>query len=177
VGVAPIEAGRFNLAFSVPRRRVEARSDLDALFEELLEENPALRRQFARARRVSPWLTSALPRFSVRKNWPAGVIPVGNAAAALEPIGGEGIGLAMRSGELAARELIKAVGENRDPDVAKLRREFVWLWRVRRASCRAAALYLSNGELAAAGLRLLESNPVLGRVAMMLLGKRQSLIA
>jgi 2-polyprenyl-6-methoxyphenol hydroxylase-like FAD-dependent oxidoreductase len=179
VGVAPIEGRRFNLALSLPRRRVEAQHNLDALFEQMLAENAALRRQFAGARRVSPWLTSALPRFAVRGDWPPGVIPVGNAAAALEPIGGEGIGLALRSAQLAAHELIDAITARRLPDLTGLRRQFASLWRFRRPSCRAAALYLSSSTLASAGMRLLEANPALGRIALALLGKRdrQSLIA
>ena len=62
-----------------------------------------------RRRRVGPWLVSPLPRFSVARRWPERVIPVGNAAAALEPIGGEGMGLALRSAELAAAALAEAI--------------------------------------------------------------------
>src|SRR5204862_5247002 len=48
VGVAPIEANRWNIAMSIPASRVaECRGNLDALFENLLEENVALKRSFA----------------------------------------------------------------------------------------------------------------------------------
>jgi 2-polyprenyl-6-methoxyphenol hydroxylase-like FAD-dependent oxidoreductase len=98
VGVAPIEDGRSNVAFSVPAKRLEAfRGDLDALWRQLLTENPTLAERFGGAERVSDWLASPLPRFAIQRRWPEGVIPLGNAAAALEPIGGEGMGLAMRS--------------------------------------------------------------------------------
>ena len=53
------------------------------------------------ARSVSPWLASPLPRFAVTNHWPSHVIPIGNAAASIEPIGGEGMGLAMASAEIA----------------------------------------------------------------------------
>jgi flavin-dependent dehydrogenase len=94
------------------------------------------------ARRISPWLASPLPRFGVRSNWPEGVIPLGNAAAALEPIGGEGMGLALRSAELAA----EAISTQSDlPRIQqKLQRDFIELWRWRRLLWRSVALLISR---------------------------------
>ena len=105
-GLAAIEGDRWNAAFSVPAARLKQhRGDVDALFAEIARENPMLAARLAPRERVGEWLASPLPRFSVRRTWPPAVIPVGNAAAALEPIGGEGMGLAMRSAELAAQML------------------------------------------------------------------------
>ena len=43
VGLAPIEGGRFNLAFSLPARRLEEfAGDFDALLRQLLRENVSL---------------------------------------------------------------------------------------------------------------------------------------
>src|SRR5206468_1372117 len=83
-------------------RVTNAGEPLEALFEEIASENVAMRQQLQRASRVSDWLVSPLPRFAVMRDWPDNVIPIGNAAAAIEPVGGEGMGLAMRSAELAA---------------------------------------------------------------------------
>src|SRR5205085_620835 len=106
VGLAPIEADRSNIAFSVPAARIEhCRGNLDTLWSQVRAQNPILNDRFARATRVGDWLASPLPRFAVARHWPDRVIPLGNAAAALEPIGGEGMGLAMRSAELAAAAL------------------------------------------------------------------------
>src|SRR5204863_150519 len=81
----------------------------------------------------SPWLASPLPRFAVRRHWPQNVIPLGNAAAALEPIGGEGMGLALRSAEVVAEGLLMGW-----PVEAMVKR-LPSLWRARALACRAAA--------------------------------------
>lgn len=153
-GVAPVERGGWNVAFSVPRGRVAVASrqssvvsrqltvsSLDGVFARIVEENVGLRRCFARGRRVGAWLTCALARCGVRRDWPAGVIPVGNAAAALEPIGGEGMGLAMRSAELAAGVVMEGGGLAR---VNMLQREYARLWRVRRVVWRTLARCVSR---------------------------------
>ena len=150
-GLAAIEGGRWNAAFSVPADRLKAcRGDVGALFDEIIAENPVLARRLLTAQRVGPWLASPLPRFSVRRFWPSGVIPVGNAAGAIEPIGGEGMGLAMRSAELAAENLLDGY------DAPKLRRAYRQLWNVRRIACRAAGIAASHPRIGnrIAGMRL-----------------------
>ncbi|HZL35662.1 MAG TPA: hypothetical protein VFC78_10160 [Tepidisphaeraceae bacterium] len=171
-GLAAIEGGRWNAAFSVPGERLRNHhGDVDALFAELRTENAALDRQLAGAKRVLPWLASPLPRYAVRRAWPDGTIPIGNAAAAIEPIGGEGMGLALRSAELAAGALAEA-GDDWGPEAAaKLRRAFQRLWRPRRAGCRAAARIVSFGVLSEAATDWLGSDQRLGQVAMGLMGK------
>jgi 2-polyprenyl-6-methoxyphenol hydroxylase-like FAD-dependent oxidoreductase len=171
-GLAPIEAGRWNAAFSVGRDRLRAfKGNVEALFDAITSENPVLASRLARAQRLGPWLASPLPRFAVRKSWPARVIPVGNAAAALEPIGGEGMGLAMRSAELAAEALI-ASGGSWDAGTARtLAQEYDSLWCVRRAACRAAAVSMSSPRFAAAIMPLLNAAPACVTGAMRLMGK------
>lgn len=170
-GVAPIEGGRWNVAFSMPRPRVEKVRDLDELFATVLMENATLAACFRNARRVSEWLASPLPRFGVRRRWPAGVIPIGNAAAALEPVGGEGMGLAMRSAELAAEEIIRSIRTNSPVRQDALRRRFCALWGTRRLACRAAALWVSSPELCGQGLDWLGGSNQLSRLALSLVGK------
>src|SRR5690606_10183436 len=107
VGLGPIESNRWNLAMSIPAARVrDAKGNHDALFSAIRSENSVLADRMKRATRISNWLAAPLPRFSVRSRWPQNVIPIGNAAAAIEPIGGEGMGLALRSAELAAGRLL-----------------------------------------------------------------------
>jgi menaquinone-9 beta-reductase len=164
VGLAAIEAHRSNLAMSVPAKRVaHCRGDLDMLFQRIMGENVMLRRRMSSARRVGPWLCSPLPRFTVLRQWAAGIVPIGNAAAAIEPIGGEGIGLAMRSGELAAEAVL--LGRTR----AQLRDELDRLWRVRSWSCRAAAVALSQSVVS----RIVRSAavPPLTNAALRCIGK------
>jgi 2-polyprenyl-6-methoxyphenol hydroxylase-like FAD-dependent oxidoreductase len=166
VGLAPIEGGRWNLAMSVPAAKVRRfGGDIQTLYEAILNENAGLRRRMRNARRTGDWLASPLPRFAVRARWPAGVIPVGNAAAALEPIGGEGMGLAMRSAEIVAEELLATSGNY---DAAKLRGRMKALWDVRRLTCRAGAILLSRPRIAGVMTRI--ARP-LAPVALRLVGK------
>ena len=149
VGVAPIEGGRWNVAYSVPASRVRSfGGDLSALFAAIVDENQTLKSMFRNASLAGAWLAAPLPRFAVRRVWPAGIIPVGNAAAALEPIGGEGMGLAMRSAELAAAAVSRGV------DRSHLLDQYTGLWRTRRLACRATAVLLSRPRVASTLLRV-----------------------
>jgi flavin-dependent dehydrogenase len=167
-GLAAIEAGRWNAAFSVPAALLrEQHGDIAALFERLAASNRALGRRLAGARRVGPWLASPLPRFAVTKHWPRHVIPIGNAAAALEPIGGEGMGLAMRSAELAVEALTEPTGFRPQ----RLRAKYRALWTTRRTGCRAAAISVSSPRGAPVVAELLRRHEWLGEVALALLWK------
>jgi flavin-dependent dehydrogenase len=167
VGLAPIEDARWNVAMSVPASRVaECRGDFDGFFHQLRTENAGLNRRFTKAKRVGEWLAAPLPRFAVASDWPARLVPIGNAAAAMEPIGGEGMGLAMRSAELAALEL--SVGGN---DTGRLRRTFKKLWRLRRGSSRAAAVAMSHPATAGIAVRTISANDALARASLRFVGK------
>jgi 2-polyprenyl-6-methoxyphenol hydroxylase-like FAD-dependent oxidoreductase len=156
-GVAAIEGGRWNVAFSVPKQRVaDHAGDIDEIFAEMLNENRSLRQRFGAAKRVSPWLTSPLPRFAPPHDLCGSTIPIGNAAAAIEPIGGEGMGLAMRSAEIAAKMLLSG-----SRDTLRLTRSFQDLWRSRRFGCRAAAMIVSRPRM----MNLL--SPAIGHVEIL----------
>jgi flavin-dependent dehydrogenase len=171
-GLAPIENSRWNAAFSVPAERVRRhKGDLGALFDELRTENKMLERRLGRAHRAGAFLASPLPRHPVRNRWPNGALPVGNSAAALEPIGGEGMGLALRSSELAA-EMLKISRETSTPaQVAALRQQYQSLWQTRRVACRAAGRLASSQRGSAAGIRLINASAGLVRFAMHMIGK------
>jgi len=172
VGLAPIENGLSNIAFSLPTSRLDHfHGDLDALWHHLLRENASLAARFTRARQVGPWFASPLPRFPVTHHWPPRVIPLGNSAAALEPIGGEGMGLALRSAELAAAALDHAERTQTPLPVRHLQSQFTRLWRTRRLACRTLARLLSIPSLAGDLLDLARDNTPLSRAAMSLIGK------
>ena len=172
VGLAPIENHRFNVAFSLPLTRLtQFQHNLDPLWHQLLTENRTLARRFARARRVGDWLASPLPRFPVARRWPDRVIPLGNAAAALEPIGGEGMGLALRSAELAADALDQSVKSQTPLPLVRLRNQFATLWRTRRLASRTLAQLLSNPALASDALEWANLNHSLPSAALRLVGK------
>ena len=170
-GLAPIEARRWNAAFSVPAARVrERRGDLDAVFSDLMSENVTLARRLRGATRAGPWLASPLPRFAVRRRWPRNVIPVGNAAAAIEPIGGEGMGLALRSAELTAAALGAASRGGTQEETALLA-GYSRLWSARGCACRAAARAVSSGRAAERLTPLVRAVPRLLRPVLALMGK------
>jgi flavin-dependent dehydrogenase len=166
-GLAAIERGIWNAAFSVPGKWLrEFGGDVEGLFARVCGENPVLGRRMSGARRVGQWLAAPLPRFGIRRKW-AEVVPVGNAAAAIEPIGGEGMGLAMKSGEMAARFLLSHAGRG---GLDELFAEYERLWRVRRVACRAAAVVVSRpwaSRLVLPGLRVAAT----ARVSLSLMGK------
>jgi flavin-dependent dehydrogenase len=140
-GLAPIEDCKWNLAMSIPAARVrQFGGDVDAIFADMLKRNASLSRRLANARRIGGWMASALPRHAPPDRMRGRVIPIGNAAGALEPIFGEGIGLAMRSAELAAMALVSG----RRDRLARLPREFARLWTWRRFTARATALAVSR---------------------------------
>jgi flavin-dependent dehydrogenase len=171
-GLAPIEGNRWNCALAVPAARVRrCAGNLACLYAELTDETPTLRRRLAHAVQVGGWLASPLPRFAVRPDWPRGVIPIGNAAAAIEPIGGEGMGLALRSAELAATSLLAGRlppdGERRH----RLGEDFRRLWGRRRATCRVAGLLASRSKVASAAALTLSATPASLRAGMRWMGK------
>lgn len=168
-GLAAIESERWNAAFSVPAWRLRRhRGNLSAVFGEIMTENPILARRLASARQNDEWLAAPLPRFSVRSAWPAGIVPVGNAAAALEPIGGEGMGLALASAEYAVALL---TGAQTASGVHVLGEKYRRLWRVRRPACRVVAQVVSRPELATKLTPMLRYLPFSSQVALKLLGK------
>ena len=169
-GLAPVEGGRFNLACGVPADRLrEVRGDLDAWLRWACQVNPALGQALAEAEPAGNWLTCPLPRFAVQREWPQGIVPLGNAAAALEPVGGEGMGLAIASAALAVEALL-AQGPNREA-LRNLRRAYSRLWRIRRLACRSAAVLLSNRRLASPVLAAAAAAPPVVRGVAWLMGK------
>lgn len=168
-GLVAIESDRWNAAFSVPASRLRRhRGNIQSLFAQITSENRILARRLAGAGRVSDWLAAPVPRFPMAGHWHDGIISVGNAAAAIEPIGGEGMGLAMRSAEIAAEAMINAESPRpfSFPDG-----EFRRLWRFRRPFCRLTASAVSRPALSAVLLPLLKSFPSITRGAMTLVGK------
>lgn len=164
-GLAAVEGGRWNAAFSVPAGRLRShRGDLAKVFKELVGENPTLKQHMTGARQVTDWIASPLPRFGVRNHWPSDVIPAGNAAAAIEPIGGEGMGLALRSAEIAASEIMGTAGR-------AIIGQYRQLWVLRRPACRAAAVLVCRPTLARWIATVLRISPWLGNAGLRLLGK------
>lgn len=171
-GIAPVGGGVSNFSFSVPATRINrCRGDFDALLTNIVQENRELFRQMRNAQRIGEWMAAPLKRYGVADTWPANQIPIGNAAAAIEPIGGEGMGLAMRSAQLAAEEIIAAHREGRAINTNELRRQFRALYSTRGMICRLAAKVVSRPAVASPLLEFLNCSPALTRAALHLIGK------
>jgi menaquinone-9 beta-reductase len=171
-GLAAVENNRWNAAFSVPALMVKKYAgDLQAMFDDIVIGNPSLGQRLAGAKRIGPWLASPLPRFAVSGSWQPRVIPIGNAAAALEPVGGEGMGLAMRSAELAASAIVQADRTGDHRSVQTLPGVFNELWALRRTVCRSIAMMFSSERVANAVAPLIEANLKIPETLMRLAGK------
>jgi 2-polyprenyl-6-methoxyphenol hydroxylase-like FAD-dependent oxidoreductase len=171
-GLAAVNEGLWNAAWSVPAAAVRAAGgDIDRIFREACTASAMLKRRFRNARRVGDWLACPLPRYAMRRGWPNGVIPIGNAAAALEPVGGEGMGLAMRSGELAAEAIDMSARMGIRVKVRQLQREFSRLWRTRRSACRGAAVALAHPLLGPLVVGAAGRSPLAMRAGLALIGK------
>ena len=168
-GLAPVEGDLWNAAFSVPAAVVRRhRGNIGGTFAEVIAFNPALKRRLAHASQAGPWIAAPLPRFSVRSDWPSRVVPIGNAAAALEPIGGEGMGLALYSAARAVDAITTADGCS---DTKALANQYDALWRTRSAVCRTVAWLTGKRGVADAAANLLTDEERLTGLAMGWMGK------
>lgn len=96
--------------------------------------------------RTGPWMTCGVARSGYMEPGHARSVRIGNAAGAVDPIGGEGIGLALWSGWLAGREIGEAI--HRADEVWQVRlkgakerlgRAYRRRLRWRRVACRVGA--------------------------------------
>ena len=126
-------------------------------------------------------------------------IRIGNAAAAIEPIGGEGMGLALRSAERLAfhfkiiahsdsstsRDREGAVASSPHQPLphgrgsldpwAMLEREYHRLWRRRRIACRSVAVLAGTAAFGPL-LHLAARFPPIVEIVMSLMGKEEGFL-
>ncbi len=105
--------------------------------------------------RVSDWHACPVPRSRWIASGHPRSIRVGNAAAAVDPAGGEGIGNALWSGRLAGAQLAAWLGDGSQPgNLAALHREmgraYTRRLRLRLPACRLLAIALMRPALARA---------------------------
>ena len=100
------------------------------------------------------------------------MIPIGNAAAAMEPIGGEGMGLALRSGwNWPSGALYASNGSWSANDARRLQREYRCPLAMRRLGCRATAMIVSSTKAMDIALDWAGHNAGIARIAMRAMGK------
>jgi geranylgeranyl reductase family protein len=156
-GVARIDENTINLGFTVRRSLLGRSISFETLREQFLCRNPFLDKLLSESEPASD-LCSVWPvYFGPRKCFGAGFLLVGDAGRVTEPVTGEGVFFALRSGQLAAAT-IAAVLRDGDESLARLsqydrvcRAEFgarIRLnWLIRRLVYRPRLLSLAIGIL------------------------------
>jgi flavin-dependent dehydrogenase len=159
-----VDENTLNLCFTVQRQLLGGSVSFEVLRESFLRRNPILDDLLGVCEPVSD-LRSVWPvYFPARRSFGAGFLLVGDAARVTEPVTGEGIFFALRSGQLAATTIAAAL---RESNLGQAR-----LSHYDRA-CRAefgARLRLNSL------IRFLMYRPKLLSLAIRLLGSRQRLL-
>jgi flavin-dependent dehydrogenase len=170
-GIAPIENDRWNVSFTVSKAQLATVGNrLDDLFGQFTAQNPTLLRRMKTAKRVSPWIASPVPRFGTQRNVSSSIHRVGNGSAAMEPICGEGMGVALQSAELAVAALLEesVSGASGRRVLHATARGAAWAWR--RNACRAAGMIAASPSACGVALAALEKLS-LGPAVLRLIGK------
>ena len=118
---------RYNLAFVAKRSVMESLAGAEGLLSRLRQSNHALDRALARARRVDRWYAWGPLQPGIRRLFDDGKFYVGNAAGEVQPLVGEGMTLAIRSGALAADTI--CLGLRGGMSAAEMAARYEVLWR------------------------------------------------
>jgi flavin-dependent dehydrogenase len=160
-GVVRIDPDTINVAFTIDRSSLRDPISFQALRKGYLEQNSRMRDLLCHSESCGK-LRSTWPIYlPPRKRYGRGFALVGDAAQVTEPVSGEGIYFALKSGQLAARSIAEALRDTRFADVVLTSYESAY-----------------NDELGTrvrlnTGLRLLMNRPVLLGAAVFLLERRK----
>ncbi len=158
LGVVGVEGGLATCAMTV-RETVVSRFVRDGRHATKDEAFDAMTRalwpRFAVCDRASPWLVCGVANSGYIEPGHARSFRIGNAAAAVEPVGGEGIGIALWAGAT-----LGAMLDTNNP--VRAQREFAMVYRarlrVRRPVCRLVAAALMRPALIRAAWPALEAD-------------------
>jgi flavin-dependent dehydrogenase len=97
---------------ALDRRMLPRGATSEFLLEKCLPRNPHLKDVIERSTEISPFRSAYPVYFSRRRSYAEHALLVGDAARVSEPVTGEGIYFAMRSGLLAAEVIAEALAVN-----------------------------------------------------------------
>ena len=112
-GLVGLGGNSFNLCLAVDKQRLPRERQAEFLSESLLPQNPYLRELLLGSRRVGDIRATYPVYFKPRRCVADGVLFIGDAARVNEPVSGEGIYFALKSGQLAARSIAEALRDAR----------------------------------------------------------------
>lgn len=121
VGLLGLGQNLINFCFTVDKPCLERSGSLAALLSSCVQENPNLKALLCDSERVGIVRSTYPVYFSPRRCYADGLLLVGDAARVSEPVTGEGIYFALRSGVLAGDALHEAL-QCGDLSAASLRR-------------------------------------------------------
>lgn len=135
IGTIAVEDGMATCALAARRSLIRSfAGDTDAMVRSMWSG-------FDPSWREGPWLACGIARSGYIAPGHPRSLRIGNAAGAVDPVGGEGIGLALWSGLAAAEQLIAAGGSFAAAE-RSLGRMYRRRLRARRLACRAAGAAL-----------------------------------
>jgi flavin-dependent dehydrogenase len=169
-GLSSVENGLSNLCFITRAAYVKERgSDPERVMRQVVCTNARASRTLSAASTASPWLSVALEGFGRREVSPArGLLTIGDAASFIDPFTGSGMLMALESGELAARVIVRRLaalrrGEGLDELVSDYRALYAARFnaRLRVSSLLRRAAFVPG--LAATAIRLFGTSEALRR--------------
>jgi flavin-dependent dehydrogenase len=109
-GAAHYGGGVGNIVAAVPRDAFRrAHGDVEAVFARALRGLPSLEAAMRTARRRTPFVIVGPLAYARRRAVEDGLVLVGDAAAAINPMTGEGLAMALRGAELASDAVERAL--------------------------------------------------------------------
>ena len=109
-GLSTVEAGTSNLCFIIAAEHVKrCDSDPETVMRQCVMKNQRAAHTLETAEVCSDWLSASWERFGRQKPSPApGLLAIGDSAAFIDPFTGSGMLMALESGELVARVMIRS---------------------------------------------------------------------
>lgn len=109
-GTCQIEQGLTNLCALLPESALQAaRGDLDRVCATALAANPVLARLLAASEPAGPWKTVAGVRVEIATPGRAGILYAGDCQGTVDPLGGQGMTMALLGSEPLAAAILAAL--------------------------------------------------------------------
>ncbi len=132
VGTCRVEGGSTNLCGLLPEALSRNyRGNLDALAESEFDRNPVLAALWRSGRPTGPWKTVAGVRIERSSPELGGIFYVGDCRGTVDPLGGQGMTMALLGAETLAPTLLKALLSGQDPNLGQLLRDYESTWQRR----------------------------------------------